>query len=227
MPKHNRKYPHVQIGQKFERLEVIEEAERDKAGRKYWLCKCECGIVKRFNEYSMQVGAIKSCGCFSRDGARQRHLIHGKTYTTEFNIWSGIKGRIFNPKNPAYRHYGGRGLGMHEEWINSFEKFLNDVGARPNSSYSLDRRSNDEGYYPHNMQWVTVKEQNNNKRNNRLITYDNKRLTLAEWAEITEISYKTLTSRLRRGYSIDELFLPLHYGHRILLTSSIESFDRS
>jgi len=77
-----------------------------------------------------------------------------------------MKQRCNNSKHKRYPDYGGRGIGICEEWNvpNGYEKFLNDIGKRPSNKYSIDRINNDGNYEPKNVRWATVKEQNNNKR---------------------------------------------------------------
>ena len=64
-------------GQPFGRLVVIREYGRDKWGKVLWLCRCECGneCVVRGDQLKNQ--RTQSCGCLSRDRARECKTIHG------------------------------------------------------------------------------------------------------------------------------------------------------
>lgn len=60
-------------GQKFGRLTVLMESERDrKRNRRMWLCKCDCGIEKIIPGISLTTGQSKSCGCLRKQNFRKR-----------------------------------------------------------------------------------------------------------------------------------------------------------
>ncbi len=132
------------------------------------------------------MGATRSCGCLRRT--------HGLIQTREYGAWEGLRNRCNNPTNHAYRRYGGRGIKVCERW-DSFENFLADMGPSPDGM-SIDRIDNNGPYSPENCKWSTSKEQNRNRRDNRLITYKGQTKCLAEWAESTGISADTLGVRL-------------------------------
>jgi hypothetical protein len=68
--------------------------------------------------------------------------------------------RCTNPNTKAYNDYGGRGIKVADRWRHDFGAFLEDVGKRPSSSYSLDRYPNNDGNYePGNTRWATKKQQ--------------------------------------------------------------------
>lgn len=50
-------------GMSFDRLEVVGKDSREY----YWICKCNCGVVKSIHERQLVRGKTKSCGCLNRD----------------------------------------------------------------------------------------------------------------------------------------------------------------
>ncbi len=111
--------------------------------------------------------------------------------------WKHMKERCYSKNCKDYKNYGERGIVVCEEWKNdylSFKKWSLANGYAP--SLTLDRIDVDGNYDPSNCRWTTWKEQANNKRNLRLITFNGETKTLTEWATITGIRLTTLYMRL-------------------------------
>ncbi len=111
--------------------------------------------------------------------------------------------RITNPKNPKYRHYGGRGIDMDPRW-NSFIAFLADMGLKPEGT-SIERKNNELGYWPENCHWVTMKVQANNRRNNLTMTTLGKTMTATQWAEESGIKTCTIQWRIKAGWTPEQV----------------------
>lgn len=127
----------------------------------------------------------------------------GLLKTPEYKAWSNAKARCTNPKNPKYRHYGGRGITMCAEWLNSFAAFYRDMGPKPPNT-TLERIDNDKGYSLENCDWVSRKEQNNNRRFNRRYEFNNEIWTLAQLADLSGVSRTTIKRRIENGMSVDD-----------------------
>jgi hypothetical protein len=93
---------------------------------------------------------------------------HGGSNTPEFHSWSGAKRRCYIKTNPKYPEYGARGIKVCSRWLGAFgfTNFLEDMGKKPGSNYSLNRIDNDGDYAPDNCEWATKHQQASNKRNN-------------------------------------------------------------
>ena len=75
-----------------------------------------------------------------------------------------MKQRCINPKKQNYKNYGGRGIKVCDRWLNSYENFLEDMGRKPNSNYSIDRINVNGNYEPNNCRWSDIYDQRNNRR---------------------------------------------------------------
>lgn len=128
---------------------------------------------------------------------------HNKTRTPIYYVWLHIKQRCYNPKNERYKDYGGRGITICEEWLNSFEAFYRDMGDVP-EGLTLGRKDNDGHYCKENCEWQTYEQQAQNKRNNHYLTLNGKTHTIMKWTRITGLSEVVIRMRLKRGWSVEE-----------------------
>lgn len=114
--------------------------------------------------------------------------------------WSQMIERCRDTNHPGYHRYGGRGIRVCRRW-RSFTNFFADMGNPPRGK-SLGRVHNSKGYDPDNCEWQTPRQQANNRRGNRLLTFKGRRLTVAEWSRVIGIPQIRIRSRLHRGLPI-------------------------
>lgn len=65
------------IGETHGEYTVLAEAERDRHGRRMFLCRCSCGVEKVVLKQSLLSGNTKSCGHLSREKTADRSRKHG------------------------------------------------------------------------------------------------------------------------------------------------------
>lgn len=166
---------------------------------------CDCGTVRDdYRLWCLKRGLVRSCGCLSKELSAKRRTTHGLSKTPEHRVWGLMRDRCNNPKNKHYRHYGGRGITVCEEW-NSFEKFLADMGPRPGDGYSIERRNNDRGYNKDNCTWATAYEQTRNRRANVTVEVEGQTLCISDACRTAGVPVQTLYSRCKRhGMTIQE-----------------------
>jgi hypothetical protein len=198
-------------GQPFGRLSVLSLDRIEKrpfpSGTKsvpFWHCQCECGNTTSVMAGNLRNGNTRSCGCLERDVNQSRLKTHGMTGSPEYRSWCHIIGRCYNETDMGYPSYGGRGITVCERWRTSFANFFADMGPKPDGCrISIERRENDGHYEPGNCYWATPKQQNRNRRNTRLLTFDGRTQCIAAWAEEIGMTWDTLRARLALGWSAE------------------------
>jgi hypothetical protein len=156
-------------GRTFGRLLVIGFVEY-RNHQSYWECVCSCGNSKAISKGSLLKGVSNSCGCLNSEITANRNFKHGLYGTAEYNSWSGMLARCYNPNNPHYEYYGARGISVCPQWRDSFQNFMRDIGPKPSPKLSIDRVDNDGNYSPENCRWATAKQQRANRRAPRPFT---------------------------------------------------------
>lgn len=140
-----------------------------------------------------------------RPYGNKNHLTHGKRKTRLYRIWANIKTRCTNQNDPHFDRYGGRGISICDEWTDDFQAFyVWAISHGYTDELTIDRIDNNGNYEPNNCRWVTVSEQNRNKRNVRLISYNGITKTIPEWTKELNLGKETIRERLRRGWSETE-----------------------
>lgn len=152
------------MGQRFGRLLALYPDGKNENNRHtYWTCMCDCGSVISVSGSKLKIGHTKSCGCIATERVSTLNRKHGRSRTALYAVWKTMRSRCYNPKHVSYQNYGARGIYVCDEWRNSYEAFVNDMGERP-VGLTLERINNDGPYAPWNCKWATCLEQSKNKR---------------------------------------------------------------
>lgn len=203
----NTKYIDI-TNKRFGRLVAIKPCEKTKHGWK-WLCKCDCGNSSIVLKHLLTSGHTTSCGCYHKERTRQAHYKNGESHTRLYKVWLGMKGRCENPKDKSYIDYGNRGISVCEEWqdymVFKSWAYANgyDENAKPGDC-TIDRIDNNGNYEPDNCKFSNVKEQANNRRSSRMITFRGETLSIAGWAEKTGLRHGLILNRINNGWSVEK-----------------------
>jgi hypothetical protein len=170
-------YKHTPIaGQQFGKLRVIQRVSDNtkttSANLKVQVrVECECGNRLTIPYYYLirkSPSPKTECGkCGPTSLAAKYHTTH--------RCWSMMNVRCTNPNHIAFKHYGGRGITVCDEWSwdnpDGFKNFLNFMGPRPSLDLSIDRVDNNGNYEPYQsdgitrqVRWATMKQQRANQR---------------------------------------------------------------
>lgn len=192
------KTPAELIGKRFGRLLVIARAENRK-GHRFWRCVCDCGNEKLSSSGNLNGGTVRSCGCLQKEAMRKgRHGMYG---TRIHQTWLSMHKRCRGTSTKEHKRlYHDRGIAVCDEW-REFQPFYDWAMANGyTDALTLDRKDPDGDYCPENCRWATMKEQQNNRRNNRIIEINGKSKTLAQWSDEYGITQGCIQERIRRGW---------------------------
>lgn len=200
------------LGMRFGKLVVESEAEplMVEGGTKKrtyyrWNCVCDCGNRCIVRSQELLAGKTVSCGCYADESRRTNHRTHGLSNTRLYRVYTGIKTRCYNANDSYFESYGGRGIGMCDEWRNDFSKFAEWAAANgydedaETGECTIDRIDVDGDYSPENCRFVTMHEQQFNKTTTHYIEVNGERVSIAKAAEDCGLNPKTIYSRVYRG----------------------------
>jgi hypothetical protein len=144
----------------------------------------------------------------------RNHPYYKRLYVT----WNHMRQRCYNPNDARYKWYGAKGVKICDIWNGEYG-FLNffywAIATGFKENLSIDRIDVDGDYSPWNCKWSTHKEQQRNKTNSHYYEYNGQKKCIGEWAELYNIDYNLLQTRLSKGWTIEQaLFLRKHQHHK-------------
>lgn len=202
-------------GIKIGKLFIIKRGSSDGKTRKYKV-KCDCGRILWTTDASLRRKAtVKSCGCYTKE----RMTKHGSSKSKLYQKWQNMKKRCYYKNAINYHNYGGRGIKVFKNWIESypvFEKYIIRNLGLPKPKEQLDRIDNNGDYEPGNLKWSTNKQNANNRRTHNLYLFKGENLTASQIFDIIKpnMLFERFRSRLRAGLKINQIIKkPRFYFH--------------
>ena len=156
------------VGERYGHLTALRQVGVNEHAQALWECRCDCGSTVVKSVVALNNGA-RQCKRECPMGVHVKHRAATReAQTKEYKAWVSMKQRCSNPHSQKYKDYGGRGITVCQEWIDSFEAFLSHVGYAPQGNrISVDRIDNDGNYEPGNVRWATPYQQVMNRRNTK------------------------------------------------------------
>lgn len=194
-------------GEKYGRLTAVYRAENSKKGRTRWSCLCDCGNAKIVESHKLVSGHTSSCGCLWTESRQingcknngDKHRIHGMSRHPLDAVYDEMKSRCTKPSNKNYKNYGGRGITVCNEWLINPQMFFKwALSSGYEKGLSLDRKDNENGYFPENCRFTTRVIQANNTRKTINITIGQETKPLYLWAREREIKPHTVYCRIKK-----------------------------
>ena len=196
-----------EMGKKYGRLTVLEQAGFDKSGSAKWKCQCSCGNIKIISGTSLRAGRTKSCGC-NKKLPKGIAVYHDKILNMKRNakarhldwILSDDETMKFMKQKCYYCGISPMPSKKKQYLTNNFN------GDFP--SNGLDRIDNKKGYIPNNI--VT---------SCRKCNFMKQAMNVSKFKNQIERIYKYINKKGIREQKIklDELFLKERRGLKLKL----------
>ena len=201
-------------GSKFNKLTALELASTNPT---VWLCRCECGNLKKVHGSHLTRGKTQSCGCWRKEVSSKLNITHGRYCGTgankrEASSYKFMISRCTDASDKDFPNYGGRGIKVCAAWMESFNNFLTDMGNKPTPKHTIERKDSNGNYEPSNCIWALNKDQQNNRRNNHILELNGISKTVAQWSDDLKITREVIHGRLRLGWTVDKtLTMPVAF----------------
>lgn len=229
-------------GMRFGKLKVIEYAGEYKDGSSLWKCKCDCGNYRITLNGQLQAGIATMCNNCAKEKQRRAVYKHGLTNSRLYKTLRRMKTRCYNKNHQHYALYGGRGIKICDDWNTpddpsiGFMRFYkwslnNGYYDQPKDTpyselLSIDRIGPNGDYTPDNCRWITIREQQSNKRNNHWIFDGEEILTLTQFERKYDFKNKGVYNRLANGHTMDEIIYEAKFGINVLHNRDKDGFLR-
>ena len=201
-------------GSRFGRWTVIGVTPPVEAGKhRMALCECDCGNTKQVRKSSLVSGDSESCGCLAKELVSERTKTHGLSKHRLYEVWIGMNKRCTDDQRKDFKHYGGRGIRVEDEWQGpeGLVAFISDMMPSYVEGLEIDRVDVNGNYCKANCRWATRREQVINRRafgynfDTHFITFNGKTMCMSEWADELAIPAPMISDRISKlGWPVEK-----------------------
>lgn len=190
-------------------------------------CLCKEGKIFECSWGDVKSGNTTSCGCLGAEHRLASKVTHGLSGSKIFMGLLSKIARCENPKVPAYKHYGARGISVFQGWKDDPQSYVDYIlSLHPDAEellaqgYHVDRINNDGNYEPGNVRIITQTENKNNTRANVFIEVFGERITIAmalkKYGRFSNLKRSGFTYREHVGWDLERaLITPVCRGRRL------------
>jgi hypothetical protein len=183
---------------------------------------CDCGVVRNYRFAPLRVGKALCCGC-TIDERRKERLTRMMKPKNAFNkslhsVWFHMNDRCYNPKEPKYNWYGGRGVQVCDEWrynSKAFRLWAYANGWEKGLQLDKDIKGAGKLYSPETCCFVTRAVNNRNKRDNVIVEYNGESMCVTDWAKRLGLKHDHVQWRINK------------WGIEKALTTPVKKYNRS
>lgn len=184
------------VGEKFGKWTVLSYEGRGKTRAFLYKVRCDCANESISDKIALTRGKSTQCRSCARkvscSGSKNPAHKHGYSSTSHpyfrvYTAWCTMKSRCYREKDNNFIRYGAKGITVCDEWLESFEVFLNDMGL-PDEGYTLDRIDVYGNYCKSNCRWADIDTKKNNCRRSVYYEHEGIKLSETQWARKLELS---------------------------------------
>jgi hypothetical protein len=110
--------------------------------------------------------------------------------------------RTKKKRSKNWRLYAGRGITVCARW-DSFKNFIEDMGRKPTSRHTIERKDVNGNYELANCRWATRSEQRRNMRRSVYVEVEGVKVLLMDVADKLGLDRNTVYGRLKNGWSLE------------------------